>query len=611
MRVILMLSLLSLLCLNAGFGQTEFSLYRLHRTLPQSNMLNPAFAPGFKLVIGLPVISSVRVSADLDSVAFADLFTNSGEYLNLDTASISAKMKEVNHIRFNKAIQLFYLGMTFGKSYVSIGLHEVSDLTMKYPGDLVGWAIRGPGHSQYEGRPLDLGRLYGKGMAYNKTSISLGRSFGERLRLGARFNLLLGRGMAESTKLSGKLIVGIDSVAVQTGAIQVITSGIDFFTGRDRDAGDYLRYFVKTSNRGVAWDFGATCQITRKLSASAAVNNIGGYINWQDYTRSYQHAPVTYTYRGIDILDYVENSGEVNIDDELDSVRALFKPTETIGEKYTSRFIGKGYAGINYHLFGINHVNAILAFDLLRDNPNPTLSLGYTMQLEKRLNATIGITFRQGKIDNIGAGLALRLSRFQIFATSERTQSMLYPSRATRADIHTGLNLVFGNLRDDAMQVDETGEPKGKNGEPLEKKSVEDAGFYKTKRRPVNLDKPKRQKVRQEILPPAVNQPQGDRAAEERPGIVKSGGYRNELSHIVVVGTFISRDKADRYGRKLRQEGIANKLGYDSETSVYRVYVYRSRDLKEARRICRTFRKNGEFKFAGSWVLSIVDSKFD
>src|SRR5689334_24573549 len=113
MRTFGLLSLV--LCCSAAFGQTEFSLYRLHNTLPQSNMLNPAFAPRWKFVIGLPVISSVRLSADLDGVSFADVVNNSGaSALKFDTVLIPDKMKEVNHVRFNQSIQLLYLGRTFG-----------------------------------------------------------------------------------------------------------------------------------------------------------------------------------------------------------------------------------------------------------------------------------------------------------------------------------------------------------------------------------------------------------------------------------------------------------------------------------------------------------------
>jgi hypothetical protein len=608
-------SICLVLCINAAFGQPQFSLYRLQKSLPQSNMLNPAFAPGFKLVIGLPVISSAHVSADLDGLAFNDVFNRSGgEYLTFDTVRIFDKMKDVNHVRFSQSIQLLYLGMTVGKSYVSVGLHEVSAATMNYPGDLVGWAIRGPGHPGYVGSPLNLGSLHGKGLAYNKASISLGRSFGDRLRVGARFNYLMGLGMIESTKVSGKVIVGIDSVAVQTGVIQVNTSGIDFFTRGGHNAGDYLNYIIKSTNKGVAWDFGATYKITHRLSASAAINNIG-HINWRDYTRSYHHKPVTYTYRGIDLQDYLDNnSPQVNVDNEVDSLRNLFNPTEITGEKYITRFTGNVYAGVNYHVLPRGDLSALLYFDLRRHKQNPALSLGYTMQLGRILNASVGATFQQRKID-IGAGLAVKLSKIQVFAASDPAQTVIYPARATKADVHTGVNLVFQEIdEEDVSGYEENKRAKAKMVSLLKKKraawpsALRHPRMGRTRTDKADRVAPAGRRTDTQPRPP-VTQP-GAIPLEKQNEIARHG-VRDDVSHIVIVGTFTSKEKADLYSRDLTERGFANKLGYDSETAVYRVYVYRSREKKEARRICKGFRKKGEPEFAKAWVLSIVDSKFD
>jgi hypothetical protein len=580
------------------------------------------------------VISSTRVSADLDGVSLSNLFNNSGtESLSLDTLIIPDQMKEVNYVRVNQSIQLFYLGLTLGKSYVSIGLHEVSELRMNYPGDLVGWAIRGPGSPEYIGRPLNLGSFYGKGVAYNKTSVSIGRSFGDRLRLGARFNYLLGLGMAETTKLSGKLYVGIDSVTIQTGEIQANTAGIDFFTSGGRTADDYVNYFVKTGNKGIAWDFGGTYQITKRLSVSAAVNDLG-FITWKDYTKSYHVNPVTYTFKGIDFLDYMGNSGSANVNDEIDSLRALFKPTETTGEKYTSALIGKAYAGINYHVLGVNNLSAIVYFDLFQEKLNPALSVGYTMQLGRMLNATVGATFQNKKINNIGLGIALKLFKFQVFATTDRAQSIFYPARATRADIHAGLNLVFGKPpKDDLPDKDKKEKPEEKKDDKKDE-AVAVAATAAIVAAPVKKDSVVQDSPKEEIAaaviatevikaetkvepqqekpaPVVEQQVTANKPAEERHETVTQGAHRDELpvSHFVVVGTFSQRDNAEKYSRALRQRGFDNKFGYASEKSVYYVYVYRSKDLDETRRIRDNFRGKEDLQLPSAWVLSVVDGK--
>ena len=54
MRIALLL--FGLIATLPAWAQPEFSLYRFNVSLPQANLLNPAFYPNHKVVIGLPVI---------------------------------------------------------------------------------------------------------------------------------------------------------------------------------------------------------------------------------------------------------------------------------------------------------------------------------------------------------------------------------------------------------------------------------------------------------------------------------------------------------------------------------------------------------------------------
>src|SRR5688500_12688866 len=110
MRIALLL--FGLVATVAAWAQPEFSLYRFNATVPQANLLNPAFYPNHKVVIGLPVISSVYASAENDGMSFRDIFSNSeSDSLLLDTVSIFKKLKDTHRIRINESVQLFYLGL--------------------------------------------------------------------------------------------------------------------------------------------------------------------------------------------------------------------------------------------------------------------------------------------------------------------------------------------------------------------------------------------------------------------------------------------------------------------------------------------------------------------
>lgn len=637
MRILFTLSVL-LLVLPA-LAQTEFSLYRLNANLPQANMLNPAFAPNSKLTIGLPLVSSIYAAVDNDGIAFRDVFMDSeNDSLKIDTLSIFSKLNPSNRIQVNEAIQLFYLGLRGRKGYLSFAIHQVLEMRFNYPGDLAGWAIRGPAHPAYVGRSLDLSNFYSRSVAYNKVSLNYARDITPELRVGARFNYLLGVAAGESTSIDGRLTVNMDSVNIRTGDIHFQTAGIDFFDQDNLDVNDYKTYFLGTKNKGMSWDIGATYEVTNNLTVSAAINDLG-YINWKEYTRSYRVAPVNYTFKGFDMLDYINKKpGDEFLQAEADSLENLFTATETTGNKFKTSLIGKFYAGVNFRLLRVNNFSALVYMDVFHKKVNPALSLGYNLQLGRLLNTTVGITYQNGSITNIGAGIALKLTHMQFYATSDRANSFIYPARASRADAHIGMNLVFGRPKknressDKDKDKDKEEEPEKTTEEPKpdtvaqQPPAIEHQVPVDTSARAtaepvqpqpvVTQEETKEQVTSPPVETPVTETPSPVVETKEQPvqpapepahETVKRGTHRDELSvgHYVVVGAFRQKENAERYSRMLRNSGYNNSFGFVTVKNVYYVHVFQSGGLDEARSMRDEFRKRSEFQFAESWVLSV------
>lgn len=603
------------------WGQSQFSMYRFNATVPQANLLNPAFYPNHKVVIGLPVMSSVYASVDNDGMAFRDIFRYSeSDSLELDTVSIFQKLKDTHRLRVNQSVQLFYFGLRGEKSYFSFGIHQVSETRFNYPGDVIGWATRGPGSQHYEGKSLDLGKFYGRGMAYNKISLNYTRDITSNFRAGVRFNYLLGVAAGETTDVSGTLSMSTDSVSINTGRLRVQTAGIDFFDQDGLTNSDYVDYLLKTKNKGMSWDFGATYNISNNLMLSAAVNDIG-YIKWEDYTRSYQVDPVYYTFKGFDLLELVNGSpGQGFLEAELDSLESLYTSSETTGNTFRTSLTGKLYAGINYRLLNMNNFSALLYLDMFNKRVEPAISLGYNLQIRRLINATVGITYQNKQITNIGAGLALKLGPLQIYGTSDRANSFVYPSRASRADAHIGANLVFGKVKKD--RVDKKKEDEVEVAEEVKQDSIPTASevveptpeVEEPAVEPVEVavvneveEAPPMVEEIQPQAPPLIEEPVT--APEPRHEIVKKGTHPDELAtgNYVIVGAFKSRLNAARYNTLLRDRGYENSFGFVSEKNIYYVYVFTSGNLDETRQIRDQYRRLRDFQFPDSWVLTVEE----
>lgn len=641
--LLLFLLLIIVLPLSA---QTEFSTYRLNATLPQANLVNPAFYPNHKILIGLPVISSIYFSADADRISFKDIFKRSEtDSLEVDTVSLFSKLRDRQHVKFKESLQLFYFGYRGKRSYLSVAVHQVSETRLNYPGDLIGWAIRGPGNIHYAGKPLDFGNFYGKSVVYGKVSLNYTREITQRLRVGARFNYLVGVVAGETTELSGKLSMSTDSVNITTGKVVVNSAGFDFFDQSNLSVTDYKNYFLKGKNKGMSWDLGATYHFTDRLMVSAALNDLG-YINWKEYTRSYEVDPINYTFRGFDVLDYLnQSSGDEFLQAEVDSLESLFTSRETTGKKFKTSLIGKFYAGINYRLLKVNNISALVYLDMFQKRIDPAISIGYNLQLGRTLNATVGLTYQNGQISNIGAGLALKLTHMQFFVTSDKANAFVYPSRASRVDANLGMNLVFGKAKkkekidddDDSRgkKKDEEPEPQPVVEEPKEEPK-QDSVVQQPVAQPV-IETPQpvedtatvappviekadtvQEIIQQPVLPepepvqPEVKeepQPVVTPVVPERHEIVSKGKHPDELeaSHYVIVGTFRSRDNADRYSKTLKQQGHPGQFGFISQRNVYYVYVFKSASLDETRVIRDQFRQRSDFEFPKAWVLTVLE----
>jgi hypothetical protein len=633
-----------------ALSQSQFSLYRMNNNLPQANMLNPALYPNYKVVIGLPVVSSMYFSFDNDDISFRDLFRSSEtDSLELDTVSIFQKLKDAHRMKFHEEIQLFYLGIRGRKSFYSLSIHQVGDFRFNYPGDLIGWAIRGPGHPAYSGQALDFGNFYGRGMVYNKIALSYAREITPWLRVGARYNYILGVAAGQSSELSGTLSMGIDSVHISTGNVHVQTAGVDFFDQDNLSAKDYQTYLLNTKNRGMSIDLGAAYDVTDNITVTAALNDLG-YINWKDYTRSYQVAPITYTFRGFDMLDYLnQEAGEQFMQAELDSLESLYDFTETTGGSFKTPLVGKFYAGINIKLLKVNHFSALVYFDMFQKRIDPAISLGYNLQVGRTLNATVGVTYQNGMISNVGAGIALKLTHLQIYAASDRANSFVYPARASKADIHMGMNFVFGKARKHDPPNRPNDKIKEPEPEPIEEE-VQETVPLREEPEPIQQDTVKqepaapvieevapqiieKQEVAADTVPSRdVSEPQAEEPRAEtvtvppaiveevkaepaqvepepRYEIVTKGNNSDELApaHYVIVGAFKAKENASRYSKLLEDGGYPNAFGYASEKNVYYVHVFQSADLNEARKTRDGFRKIKDFQFQASWVLTVQE----
>lgn len=629
-------------------AQSELALYRFGQSIPQAGAVNPSFIPDYKVVIGLPLLSNY-VHADNDGISFKDIFfRDENDSLQLDRQGLPPKLTGTRKLSLNTQNQLFYYGFRFLRFYITIGANLNFQMRMTYPGELAGWAIIGPADPLYSGTDLRLSDFSVDALAYQEYYGGVARKFGP-LSLGVRARYLIGLGAARSNEIKGSLHVGIDSVAVHTSPITLNTAGYTFFQQDNLGVSDYVHYGFGSKNKGLALDLGASFEVNDRISVSAALNDIG-YLHWREYTKRYDIQQVDYTFKGFDVVDYLNNNSTSGIKAEVDTLKNKFKSTETEGAAFNTTLVPKLYASVNYKLGKLHEFGLVGYADLNRGKILPAIGLSYSLRLGRMVQAVVGGSYSNGKLNNVGAGLSVRLGPLQVYTVSDRANGLLYPARTSWGNIRGGVNFVFGHVKEKGPRKKTPSDTTAVSPtdtthiQPVREVPVDTV--HEEKPDTVAQIPPAQQQVAPLITPvaatpdttqvapvdttalpidttAAVTMPDTARVAPiEEPveieptmepvarEVVKRGTNRDELpvGNYVIVGVFKSKQNAAAYSARLQAANFYNSFGYVSEKSAYYVQVYYSKDdLQAVRKARDDYRKMNRFQFKDAWVLTIKE----
>jgi type IX secretion system PorP/SprF family membrane protein len=103
-----------------------------------------------------------------------------------------------------------------------------------------------------------------------------------------------------------------------------------------------------------------------------------------------------------------------------------------------------------------------------------------------------------------------------------------------------------------------------------------------------------------------------DSAAKNIARKVVKGTDSSDLNynHYVVVGVFSKEDNARNFTDKvIKEQALPAKIGYNSITKLYYVYIYQSGDYESSHEVYQKYR--GTNQFGDIWILRIVKNKDD
>jgi hypothetical protein len=562
---------------NTGlYAQSQFTLYQLNSTLPQSNMVNASLFPEYKVTIGFPVLASTYISSDFGGINYQKITTplDDPQYF----AKLASDLDENNKIAINGNAQLFNLSLRFKKNFFSLSLTERVEWGISYPKSLILGLdeiyslINNPlGSITGPSKLIAFDELGFRAQAFHELSVGYGRDITDKLSIGVRAKFLSGVVSVEAEDIGAAMLISTDSINLQTKAFNINTAGL----GLIFDDEDIFKAATAFSNPGFALDIGANYWITDKLQVSLSLNDMGA-INWEDDTKQYQIDEVNYTFfDGVDLMSILTSETSLpSFELETDSLLNLYSPDTVTGFVYKTMLSPKFYAAGSYHLGKHHTFGAMLYADVFKGSFKPAFGLSYNLQLGHVWSIGVNGSYRNKSFANLGLGTTLTLGAFQIYAVSDNLTSIIHTSEARFADFRFGMNLVFGKLK------------KNKTLKQKETTPVIDEGA------PMPI-----------IGASALNEPVVTAIAGTAVDELTPGYY-------IVIASINTKEESDEYSSQLQYEGYAALAGYQSERGQYYTYLMYSADdgnkaIKKKNDLKDSFAPGLEIP----WVLWIKDEE--
>ncbi|BDD04783.1 DUF5723 family protein [Aureibacter tunicatorum] len=475
-RILFVIIFLTSISLGDLYAQYDFSLYDLGNFTPQANGLNPSFFPEKRFYIGFPAVSSVNLSMT-NGFSFNQFFrkNDQGEFV-IDLNYLADNLAENNYLRNSIELEVFSFGYQVKKNFFNIGLKARFQNDFDMPDGIINEILDGNGNiglvefeglSQHGFQPddgkSDLREIGSESLQINsitfaEVGLGYGRKVNDRLTLGVKVKFLKGMVNVESNNLQGALATNLSesrlSISTDAGAELKTTGVMALINDDNSNYSNFFDYAIKNKNYGFAFDFGASYQVNDYLHVSGSIIDLG-FIHWKDDVENHQVNQINYTLDGNEFSDILSFEGgedkiEDRLEDELDVLDSTFR-VKAIDRSYRSTLASKMYLNGTFTLER-HSVGLTFAGTYNQNDFNPGFSLLYFYQINELLKAGGTVGYVNEGIHNVGIAVALNLGPVQLYTTTDNLFGIVNVNNAKSANVHFGINLLFGkdpNKEDD------------------------------------------------------------------------------------------------------------------------------------------------------------------
>ncbi len=440
------------------------TLYFMDR-IPQTKYVNPAIMPACKWYIGFPGISNLQFKASNNGFTYNDLIHKGTgvrkDSLIIDINNLLDKIYDKNFFQADLNEEILSFGFLLKEDYYfNFFIANRTTARISYPKEMLDFIVKGNGNeylgktASFEGLGLDV-------MNYNEYGFGYSQQVLENLSVGATIKIL--QGVTNVYTEKADITITTDSVdwkidnqsntIINVSAPMTVgldTAGYVDFNSIEFKSNDYVKDFVLNKNFGVSLDFGAVYKFSERITLSASITDIG-FINWKTNPHNFK-SNAGYQYLGFDLTDYDEEVG-IDFESMYDSLFSLTN-TKHSTDAYTTWLNPRVFLGGYYNFDDNFYFGALSQIRFFEKSVHPSLSLSANARFWKLWNASLSYSMMDRNYTNIGLGIAMRLTPFQLYLITDNVTCFFIPHKTTNVNLKFGINLTFGCKEATKMSTD-------------------------------------------------------------------------------------------------------------------------------------------------------------
>ena len=447
------------------FSQSNINLYNYKNTF-QSNLLNPAIAPDFKMSFNF---GDIYLSAYTPYITLKDIFTPNISPNNTDSFFrnfVKDPNLSFNNLAIQTKINPIFVGFTSKDFYFSFGMELSLNIQGSPPKDLLGLTQGTTFFENVLKRQIDLSNINLNSTLYYDYHVGVTHQINSQLSVGVRLKYLQGIFNAQINQSTLKIASNADSLYIEGGGsakiaglsdyvkddfnlnktiFEKVNSGIPVLSSFKFSGQDLIDFYAKrglVSGSGLGIDLGFNYKFNNNFSISASVLDLG-YINWHSYITNYTLPNKIFIDKGENITDFKLDKDRFDkLQDTL--IDKVFKPEEN-SMNYTSYTNTKLYLGSQYTINKRNKVDFVLFNDFGEPKFNPAILVAFTKSILRNfMDFRVSTLYYNQSFNALGLGTSFNFGPIQLYLFTDNVLNIINYESSNYFNFRAGVNINIG-----------------------------------------------------------------------------------------------------------------------------------------------------------------------